>query len=298
MKLKRDQLTELCNYAISASLQAGKALRNYEIDDLDIYEKKKAQSLAGSVVTEADFKSQEIIVKTLDPTLRKYDLALLSEEEPDDKSRFEKNYFWCIDPLDGTLPFSRGQDGYAISIALVSNSGEAIIGVAYHPPSNTLWHAIKGLGACRNHTPISLPWKGEHQITQYFIDRSFLTDPHFAPTVKFLKEQSEGKQMVSVDHVGGAVIQALAALNYASGAYFKFPRLGERGGSIWDYAATNCIYQELNMMATDLFGNAMDLNRSESTFMNHRGILFTTTSEMANIIQRLYDEYQQRRLST
>ena len=49
-----------------------------------------------------------------------YDLALLTEESEDDRSCFEKDYFWCIDPLDGTLPFTRNEAGYSVSIGLVA----------------------------------------------------------------------------------------------------------------------------------------------------------------------------------
>ena len=53
----------------------------------------------------------------LELSLRDYALALLTEESADDGSQFCQDYFWCIDPLDGTLPFIRGLPGYAVSIS-------------------------------------------------------------------------------------------------------------------------------------------------------------------------------------
>ena len=54
---------------------------------------------------------------------QKYDFGILTEETPDNGSRLVKDYFWCVDPLDGTLPFTEGTPGYSVSIALVSKSG-------------------------------------------------------------------------------------------------------------------------------------------------------------------------------
>jgi fructose-1,6-bisphosphatase/inositol monophosphatase family enzyme len=63
--------------------------------------------------------AQAAVLEVLAPTFKAYDLGLLTEELADDGSRFEKDYFWSIDPLDGTLPFTQGKPGYAVSIALV-----------------------------------------------------------------------------------------------------------------------------------------------------------------------------------
>jgi fructose-1,6-bisphosphatase/inositol monophosphatase family enzyme len=48
----------------------------------------------------------------------------------------------------------------------------------------------------------------------------------------------------------------------------------EDDGSIWDFAATACIYQELGLLATNFEGGRLELNRREGTFMNHEGIFY------------------------
>jgi len=55
----------------------------------------------------------------------------------------------------------------------------------------------------------------------------------------------------------------------------KFPIKEIGGGSIWDYAATACIYHELGLPATDHMGGRLDLNRRDGTFMNHKGIYYS-----------------------
>ncbi len=294
MQLTNQNLKTLSQYAKTAAFEAGKMLRNFSLDNLKINQKEHASSLASAVVTEADLKSQDIILNALHPTLSKFDLALLSEESPDDQSRFEKEYFWCIDPIDGTLPFTEGKPGYAVSIALVSKGGESLIGVVYNPPSNTLWHAIKGLGAYQNDLPLSQSIsRGNSNRFHYLVDLSFLSDPSYNETVRFLKahHQSHGHE-ISLAYIGGAVMQAMTALQYENGAYFKLPKKGNSGGSIWDYAATHCLYGELNYHATDIYRNPMDLNRLDSTFMNHQGILYGTNEKICLSVQALISSLQ------
>ncbi len=286
MKLDEADIKILLQCAISAALQAGRALQKYSVKNLQINEKANASSLASAVVTEADLKSQDIIVGVLEPTLEKYNLALLSEEEPDDARRLQKDFFWCIDPLDGTLPFTEGKDGYAVSIALVSKEGRSVVGVVYNPPSDQLWYAARNLGARMNGEPVQLPAqaRGEKKV-HFFVDRSFLSDPRYDETVTRLEEMiPKHEAQISVEYVGGAVMQAITALQYPKAGYFKYPKKENAGGSLWDYAATHCIYQELGLWATDVLGKPMDLNRRDSTFMNHRGIIYATDAEVQKIL--------------
>ena len=60
---------------------------------------------------------------------------------------------------------------------------------------------------------------------------------------------------------------------YATGTK-KFPKKEIGGGSIWDFAATACIYQELGLTATNFGGGRLDLNRKDGTFMNHEGVFY------------------------
>lgn len=74
----------------------------------------------------------------------------MTEESPDNRERLKKDFFWCIDPLDGTLPFIESTSGYAVSIALVAHDGTPYIGVIYDPVEQVLYHAVKGCGVLRN----------------------------------------------------------------------------------------------------------------------------------------------------
>ena len=90
-------------------------------------------------------------------------------------------------------------------------------------------------------------------------------------------------------------MNACYALDRAPACHFKFPKSQDGGGSLWDYAATACLYQESGATVSDAFGNPLDLNRSDSTFMNHRGALYATDAGLAmrvqEIVKKYYDSY-------
>ncbi len=282
----------LAETAIAAAKQAGKLISEYTDHQIQVESKTGGDSEASQVVTEVDLLSQGNILKTIIPTCKKFDLALLTEESADDHSRLEKEYFWCIDPLDGTLPFIESTPGYSVSIALVSKDGTPQIGVVYDPLEHNLYHAVKGNGAYRN----GKPWQRKESSTSIGKPLSFITDRSFTKHNKFDqifgKLESIAKDMdykgVELIKHGGAVMNACWVLENAPACYFKFPKPQAGGGSLWDYAATACIFTEIGAPASDIHGNLLDLNRHDSTFMNHRGVLYASEKEIAERVKRLF----------
>ena len=274
-------LNDLTRKAVRASLEAGELIRSYQDQDVEVLHKEGGDTYASQVVTEVDQKAQEAILRILEPTCREFDLALLTEESEDDRSRFEKEYFWCIDPLDGTLPFTRKEPGYSVSIALVSRQGLPQIGVVYDPVHDVLWQATKGQGLLRNGIAWKMQPRGKELVFTY--DRSFESHPERARVLTELENYAEsiGLQGVTASQFGGAVINACHSLESAPGCHFKFAKPQEGGGSIWDYAATACLYEEGGAIVSDVHGDPLDLNRHDSTFMNHRGAVYATDQALA-----------------
>lgn len=290
MKLSVNDLLILCNCAIAAATQAGRAIQNSLGTDLDIIQKEGGDSLASQLVTEVDFLSEKIILETLKPTCEIYDLAVLAEESSDSGERFLKDYFWSIDPLDGTLPFTEGRSGFSVSIALVKSSGEPLIGVVYDPFSDTLYHAVKGRGAFKN----GKVWKPENGNSFHLVcDRSFLRQERYSQIESSVRELAErhGCKDINVISHGGAAMNAMWVLENSPSCYFKFPKSQEGGGSLWDYSATAAIFSEIGAVATDIYGGSLDLNRLESSFMNHRGVIYASDSIIAKAVQKIYSEF-------
>jgi fructose-1,6-bisphosphatase/inositol monophosphatase family enzyme len=281
MPLNQLQLNELGVCAIQAATQAGELIKVHSREKLVVHQKEGGDSLASQVFTEVDLASEQIILKALRPSIEKYDLALLSEETADDGSRFEKDYFWCIDPLDGTLPFIEQTDGYAVSIALVDKLGIPHIGVIYNPVDSTLYHAIKGQGAFKNKKTWLL--NSEQKSFSFICDRSFSKQPKGQAAVEKLKKHF-GEHIQIIAH-GGAAMNAIWVLENSPSIYLKFQKIEDGGGSLWDYAASACIFNEIGAYAASFNKEELDLNRTDSSFMNHKGICYCSAQFLAKEIQ-------------
>ncbi|UXX78613.1 inositol monophosphatase family protein [Reichenbachiella carrageenanivorans] len=276
MKLTTGDLYTLAALAKTAAQDASAYIREQVQLSHEISYKAGVDSLATQVVTEIDLGSQRIIWAQLKATLATYDLGWLSEESADDGSRLIKDYFWCIDPLDGTLPFTLGEPGYAVSIALVARSGESVLGVVADPYHQQIYQAIKGKGSLKGDQPLTLPVATDRLHVHF--DRSFTTSISYESTREALQTLCTRLGFADYQiHTGyGAVMNALGLLTLGSGCYFKLPKPNRGGGCIWDYAATSLIYHELGAQATDIHGQLLALNRKDSPYMNTHGVIYAT----------------------
>ena len=185
------------------------------------------------------------------------------------------------------MPFTRKEPGYSVSIALVARDGSPQIGVVYDPVHDILWQATKGYGVERNGIPWKMQSKGKELVFTY--DRSFEDHPERLRVLTELENYAGtvGLQGVVATQFGGAVINACHSLESAPGCHFKFSKPQEGGGSIWDYAATACLYEEAGAEVSDVHGNSLDLNREDSTFMNHGGAVYATDQALAVQIREI-----------
>lgn len=280
-------LKELTKHAVKAALEAGGLIRSYQDLQVEVLHKEGGDTYASKVVTEVDRKAQDAILRVLGPSCEKFDIAVLTEENEDDGSRFEKECFWCIDPMDGTLPFIRKEPGYSVSIGLVAKDGSPRIGVVYDPVHDVLWQATKGDGILRNGEAWTLDASSQELTFTY--DRSFADRPDRDRVLKDLDDYAHSvglRKLVSLQF-GGAVINACHALENGPGCHFKFAKPQEGGGSLWDYAATACLFEEAGAVVSDVHGQPLDLNRSESTFMNHRGAVYATDQGLAERVREI-----------
>ena len=268
------RINRLCEIAIDAALAAGNVIRQHMNQDILVEKKEGLRSFASQVVTEVDRACEKVILSILLPTCEELDLAILSEETEDDKGRFLKEYFWCIDPMDGTLPFIKQQLGFSVSIALVARDGRPHIGVVFDPNSGNLYHAIDGKGAYKNRQAWVIDNKNDYLT--YVTDHTLNNTPRAQEIEKLLHDKAEDLKLNGVREIAGAgsVMNAIRVLENGPALMMKFAKEQQGGGSIWDFAATACIYQELGLPATNMQGGNLDLNKKDGTFMNHEGVYY------------------------
>ncbi len=129
MQMIEDQLI---NIAIRAALSgANEILKQYKLVDPNITIKSDR-----SPVTSADVASETIIKQILAESM----LPIISEETDIQPYAVRKNfnYYWLVDPLDGTKEYIAKNDEFAINIALIKKN-KPIWGVIVAPALNTLW---------------------------------------------------------------------------------------------------------------------------------------------------------------
>ena len=126
--------------AIKAAKIAGEALE-YLFESALEHEIKRDKS----IVTKADIAAEEVILNQIKENFP--DHKIISEEKGVIDS--ESPFVWLIDPLDGTLNFSRGLPNFAVSIAMTENDITKI-SVTYNPITNSLFQAELGKGAYWN----------------------------------------------------------------------------------------------------------------------------------------------------
>lgn len=290
MQLGKQDLDDLLQCAISAAREAGAFVQESAAKGFTVQHKSGGSNIASQVVTDVDLRADAIIRNALRPACVRYDLALLTEESTDDRMRLEKDAFWSVDPLDGTLAFIDSKPGYSVSIGLVARDGTPLIGVVYNPVMDMLYSAVRGQGAQRQGSPWQ-PSTMPQENTPFTLvfDRGFNQREYYAWVSGALNELAirHGYSAVQTLEGDGAAMNAIQVLENPPGCYFKFPKPQQGGGSLWDFAATAAIFNECGAFAGDYYGQALELNRADSTFMNHRGVLYASDAALAVEIQKL-----------
>ena len=106
-------------------------------------EKKIEKKKDGTFVTSVDKKIHQIIKKKLFSLYPS--VPIISEEGKFRKEDFLKEFYWLIDPIDGTSSFIKGSDFYTINIALIFK-GSPILGIIGNPPTNSIWYGCGHAG--------------------------------------------------------------------------------------------------------------------------------------------------------
>ena len=146
--------------AVEAAKIGGDVLKQYYQQDKGIEHKGEI-----NIVTEADKRSEKLIVELLNVRFPKH--SILAEEGTDISQPSE--FTWVIDPLDGTTNFAHDYPFFCVSVALEKN-GEVVVGVVYQPMFEELFVAEKYGGAYLNGRKIAVS-RGGHSEKCLVVDR-------------------------------------------------------------------------------------------------------------------------------
>lgn len=140
----RARFAELARVAAETALAVGDAIG---VDDTAIITRKRGRA---NFATAADHAAERAIKKRLsahDPRI-----PILAEESVRN-GVVDAERLWVVDPLDGTLNFSRGLPFYCVLIGYVED-GKARAAAVHAPRTGETFVASEGAGATRNGAPI------------------------------------------------------------------------------------------------------------------------------------------------
>jgi len=212
-------------FLISLVKEAGNAI-------MEIYEKNFQVEYKDdkSPLTEADIKSNEILCNSLN---KRYPLIpILSEEnkEISFNKRKDWEYFWLLDPIDGTKEFIKKNGEFTINVALV-HKNEPVVGVVYIPAKDDIYYAKKNNGAFKNGK--QLPFVKSRQTFCIVASKS-----HLSHETKAFIESIETEKEKEIISIGSSLKLCLVAEGEAD----IYPRLGPT--MEWDTAAAHAIVLE------------------------------------------------------
>ena len=155
-----DELKKNCKLAI---IEAGKIALNLQ---KKVKVKYKSEN---QPVTNADIEINNFLLDFLKQKTPNF--GWLSEESIDDRSRFDSDFFWCLDPIDGTRSYILGKPEYTISLALIKNF-KPIFGIVYNPSTKEYFHAEENKGAFCNKKKIKVNSKRKSEFCSLAVSNS------------------------------------------------------------------------------------------------------------------------------
>lgn len=242
--LEKIDLEEIKNIAFDASKVIMEIYsKNFEVDYKD----------DNSPLTEADLKSNEIICSSLKKLYPKIPIMSEENKQTEYEERKDWEYYWCIDPIDGTKEFIKKNDEFTINIALIHNK-IPVLGVVYAPAINVMYSAKKGFGAFKNEDKLPLQRDDNKYVIVASKSHMSIQTQEFIDKIQTKKE----KELISMG-------SSLKLCLVASGSADCYPRIAPT--MEWDTAAADAIVRESGKM-TYVFETKKPLVYNKENLLN------------------------------
>ena len=248
---------ELINISKKSALEIMKIYdTNFEIN----YKKDK------SPVTEADRISEDIILHEISKIEPGVDL--ISEEKYfEEENKIKSDYFFLIDPIDGTREFIKKNGEFTINIALVENN-KPVVGIINAPAFNDIYFSYNNLKSYKlsnNNDAIEIRTR-QHVKTEVMLHSRSIPS----------KKMQDIMNQYSINQIkpcGSALKFGLLAEGLAD-LYIRLEPCYE-----WDTAAGQVILEGAGGAFFDINLNEFDYNKPN--FLNSDGFV-----SLANIRQK------------
>lgn len=196
---------------------------------------KQINSLEGrDIKLQLDTTSEEKIISSLQS---QFDHPILSEESGMNGQTTLNQPYWIIDPIDGTMNYSRNCPLACVSIALWVNS-DPLFGIVYDFNRDELFSGIVGEGAWLNEIPIQP--SGVQEKSSAILATGF-------PTYLELSQENLAEFISKVTEYKKIRMFGTAALSLCYVACGRVDSYMEKNIKLWDVAAGVAINRALNI---------------------------------------------------
>lgn len=220
---------------------------------------------AKDVVTIADVTSEKLIVEGLRAAFPTHSIRT---EEAGVIEGSDSRYRWIIDPVDGTVNFSRGIPLWGISIAL-HFEGKPLVACVNLPKLGEMFTAIKGQGTFMNGKPVHV--SREDNPTHAIVSNGDFNvgDPQKINAQNSKNFAAEAVAFERVKCLGSAVIEGCFT---ACGRLDCFVMTMSYP---WDIAAIALLVEEAGGRSTHIYGSEMQFVDAEQVIFSN-GLLHDT----------------------
>jgi len=212
---------------VTIAKEAGNAIMQVYKQDFEVEYKQDSSPL-----TLADKKANNIIEDGLNQL--SVNFPILSEEgkETPYEDRKHWEYFWLVDPLDGTKEFVKKNGEFTVNIALI-HKGAPVLGVVYAPALDVCYWAKKDKGAFKDGQKLPLKTVDQRNTYKVVVSRSHMSDETqaFIDAIDINKE----KELISIG-------SSLKICLVAEGEADIYPRLDPT--MEWDTGAAHAVVNE------------------------------------------------------
>ncbi|PJF40248.1 MAG: inositol monophosphatase [Chloroflexi bacterium] len=216
------------------------------------------------IATAGDKASEKIIVEALQNMYP--DHHIVGEEGGGyDALADEAEYFWYIDPIDGTSNYANGIPHFAISIAVTNRDNMPLVGIVFNPARDELYAAIRGHGATLNDAPIHVSSK--ESLSQSIIATGF---PH-SHSEKLTENMNEWDTFLTYG-VRGMRRFGSAALELCWVANGRLEAYWERYLNPWDCLAGILCVEEAGGHVSDFSGTTTHAYTGEQVLASNNHV--------------------------
>lgn len=203
------------------------------------------------IVTEGDKASEAVILAAL--TQQFPDHHIISEEDGgvgSGRPADEAEYFWYIDPLDGTSNYASNLPLFTVSMGLADKAMRPLVGVVYDPFSRELYTASLGGGTTLNGKALHVSATADLQ--QAMLCSGFPYDSFKNPDNNLREWATFIRLTRGLRRFGSIALE----LSYVAAG--RFDGLWEQSINSWDVMAGILIVREAGGMVTDFDGQDSD----------------------------------------